>query len=62
MIKALPVVSSLRLTLLAGEFSTKVSRLGILSPTLMNARGVVEKVRKAWGAAKRRIANLAAIL
>lgn len=38
-IKDFPVlISSLNLTLLPGEFSTKISRFGILSPTLMKAR------------------------
>ena len=44
MIKDLPVlICSLKLTLLPGEFSTKTSTLGILSPTLMKARAELWK-------------------
>jgi len=46
MIKDLPVlISLLKLTLLPGEFSTKTSRAGILSPTLMKARAELWKDR-----------------
>jgi hypothetical protein len=39
MINALPLLmASLRLTLLPGEFSTRTSRFGSESPTLMRAR------------------------
>jgi len=38
MIKAFPLMASLKLTLLPGELSRRTSRLGSLSPTLMNAR------------------------
>ena len=47
MIKAFPVIASPRLTLLPGELSTRTSRLGILSPTLMKARDELWKVREA---------------
>lgn len=44
MIKDLPVlISLLKLTLLPGEFSTKTSTLGSLSPTLMKARAELWK-------------------
>jgi len=44
MIKDLPVVTcSLKLTLLPGEFSTKTSTFGTLSPTLIKARAELWK-------------------
>jgi hypothetical protein len=46
MIKAFPVIASPKLTLLPGELSTRTSRLGILSPTLMKARDELWKVRE----------------
>lgn len=45
MIRAFPFVNSLRSTLLPGEFSTRTSRFGSLSPTLMNEREVQWKPR-----------------
>jgi hypothetical protein len=43
MIKAFPVIASLKLILLPGELSTKTSRLGSLSPTLIKARAELWK-------------------
>ena len=43
MIKAFPLIASLRLTLLPGELSTRTSRFGSLSPTLMKARAELWK-------------------
>lgn len=57
MIKALPLMASLKLTLLPGEFSTKTSRLGSLSPTLMKERVEAWKLldeREALRATRRR--------
>lgn len=57
MINALPLMASLRLTLLPGEFSTKTSRLGSLSPTLMKERAEAWKPldeREALRATRRR--------
>lgn len=43
MIKAFPLIASLKLILLPGEFSTRTSRFGSLSPTLMKARAELWK-------------------
>lgn len=45
MINALPLIASVRLTLFPGEFSTRTSRFGSLSPTWMKAREEEWKVR-----------------
>lgn len=58
MINALPVIVSDKLTLLPGEFSTRTSRLGSLSPTLMKARAEEWKLlvgREALSASRRKI-------
>ncbi len=59
MIKALPVMVSLKLTLLPGEFSTRTSRFGSVSPILMKARAEewnlkIPVGREALRAARRR--------
>ena len=65
MIKDFPLlVSSAKLTLLAGEFSTKTSSLGMLSPTLMKARAELWKylVGRVAASAKRRRAVVEAMI
>jgi hypothetical protein len=64
MIRAFPLMVSLRFTLFPGELSTRTSRLGSLSPTLINAREELWKaleVREAPRASLRR-ANVEAML
>ena len=63
-INAFPVVNSLKLTLLPGLFSTRTSRFGSLSPTLMKARAELWKDRAGRVAPKatRRRANCDAIV
>jgi hypothetical protein len=55
MIKAFPLIASLKLTLLPGELSTRTSRFGSLSPTLMKARAELWKFlgREALSASRR---------
>lgn len=48
-IRALPLICSLRLTLFPGESSTRTSRLGMLSPTLTNCLGEIWRERQ-WEA------------
>jgi len=56
MIKAFPLVNSLKSTLFPGEFSTRTSRLGSFSPTLMNDRAELWNERAEEESANRRSA------